>query len=99
MPMKFIAKFTESAKEDLKYFSARNQRLVIHGVRRYLQDNATTKSKKRKKLITNKIAAWELKLGSFRVFYNPNESGIVEIIAVGFKAHNELFIRGAKVEL
>ncbi len=97
--MKFDVQFTESAKDDLTYFSAREQRIIIAGLRRYLQDDASVESKKRKKLKTNEIAAWELKLGKHRVFYDIEEEGQVKIMAIGFKQHNELFIKGDKVEL
>jgi mRNA-degrading endonuclease RelE of RelBE toxin-antitoxin system len=97
--MKFDVQLTESAKDDLTYFSAREQRIIIDGLRRYLQDDAGAESKKRKKLKTNEIAAWELRLGKRRVFYDIEEEGRVKIMAIGFKEHNELFIKGGKVEL
>ncbi len=97
--MKFDVQLTENAKDDLTYFSAREQRIIIAGLRRYLQDDANVGSKRRKKLKTNEIAAWELKLGKHRVFYDIEAEGQVKIMAIGIKEHNELFIKGDKVEL
>ena len=50
---------------------------------------------------------WELRLGDFRVFYQverrpddaqEDDADKVLAIAIGHKEHNELFIRGGKVE-
>jgi hypothetical protein len=48
--------------------------------------------------LTNDLAAWELRLGKHRVFYNIEET-TVKIIAVGAKEHNKLFIKGKRAEL
>jgi mRNA-degrading endonuclease RelE of RelBE toxin-antitoxin system len=41
----------------------------------------------------------ELRIGAYRVFYDFEANNIVKIIAVGHKVHNNLYIRGKKVEL
>ena len=56
-------------------------------------------TRKRKQLRPNPIAPWELRLDRFRVFYSIEESGIVKVVAVECKEHNDLFIRGKKVQL
>jgi mRNA-degrading endonuclease RelE of RelBE toxin-antitoxin system len=66
--MRFVIQFRESVKNDLDYFSPREQRIILTGIRRNLSNDADGESKKRKKLRTNEIAAWELKLGRYRVF-------------------------------
>jgi mRNA-degrading endonuclease RelE of RelBE toxin-antitoxin system len=37
-------------------------------------------------------------VGKYRVLYDL-EDGIAKIVAVGYKEHNELFIRGREAEL
>lgn len=57
-------------------------------------------TRNRKKLRSNDIADWELRLGKFRVFYNvEDEVFIVSIETVGFKVGNLLFVRGEKRDL
>ncbi|MGH9855222.1 MAG: type II toxin-antitoxin system RelE family toxin [Blastocatellia bacterium] len=97
--MRFAIQFSESAKDDLNYFSAHEQRIILAGIRRNLSDDADGESKKRKKLRTNEIAAWELKLGKYRVFYDIGNGVTVKVIAIGYKDHNALFIKGERVEL
>jgi mRNA-degrading endonuclease RelE of RelBE toxin-antitoxin system len=97
--MRFVIQFPESVKDDLGYFSAREQKIILAGIRRNLGDDADGEGKKRKKLRTNEIAAWELKLGKYRVFYDIENGVTVKVIAIGYKDHNELFIKGERVEL
>jgi mRNA-degrading endonuclease RelE of RelBE toxin-antitoxin system len=61
--------------------------------------DADVESRKRKRLRPNPLAPWELRIGSYRVFYEIRERQHVRILAVGHKQHNEIFIRGRKVEL
>jgi mRNA-degrading endonuclease RelE of RelBE toxin-antitoxin system len=97
--MKSDIQFTESAKDDLKSIPAHDRTMILESIRRYLQVDATVESKKRKRLRTNELAAWELRLGKYRVFYNVEDEAVVKIIAVGFKEHNELFVKGEKIDL
>jgi len=53
----------------------------------------------RKKLRPNPLAPWELKVSKYRVFYEVSQPQIVKIVAAGYKEHNDLFIRGKKVQL
>lgn len=46
----------------------------------------------------NLVAVWELREGVYRVFYALEEQQ-VKIVAVGYKEHNQLYIRGKKVTL
>jgi len=61
--------------------------------------DADVESKRRKQLRPNPIAPWELRVGNHRVFYEVKPEGLVRVLAVGHKVHNELFIRAKKVEL
>jgi mRNA-degrading endonuclease RelE of RelBE toxin-antitoxin system len=45
------------------------------------------------------LARWELRIGDFRVFYEVEGGATAAVLAVGVKEHNELFVRGRKVEL
>ena len=70
--------------------------------------DAEVQTKRKKPLQSNPIAPWELRLDKFRVFYFIEEGSTekietrpksVKVVAVGHKEHNELFIRGKKVQL
>ena len=71
----------------------------MDAIRLHLQIYANAPSKRRKQLAENLIAPWELRVGKYRVFYQLENGAIVKIVAVGYKEHNDLFIRGERVEL
>jgi mRNA-degrading endonuclease RelE of RelBE toxin-antitoxin system len=50
----------------------------------------------------NELSDWELRVQTFRVFYDvvtEEERQVVKIKAVGHKEHNTLFIGGKEVQL
>jgi mRNA-degrading endonuclease RelE of RelBE toxin-antitoxin system len=54
----------------------------------------------RKPLRPNPIAAWGVSLDEYRVFYDVDvDNRVVTVRAVGYKDHNELIVRGVKVEI
>ena len=97
--MTFTIIITPSAQADIKWFKAFEQRIILNAIRLYLPSNADEESNRRKKLSVNPVAPWELKEGVYRVFYAIMEEQQVKILAVGYKEHNQLYIRGRKVTL
>jgi len=96
--MKFWITFTPGANEDMKHLTSFEQRLVIAAIKSYLQTDANVESRRRKNLRPNELALWELRAGKYRVFYDL-ENETVKIVAIGYKEHNDLFIRGRRVKL
>ncbi len=97
--MRFHINFTPDAEDDLEYFKAYEQRIIIDAIKQYLYEDANQESGRRKKLQPNPLAPWELKVENYHVFYDFEEVSIVWINAIGYKRHNDLFIRGQKVKL
>jgi len=97
--MPFQVALTPRAEADLGYFKRFEQRAIIDAVRRFLMNDADVESQHRKKLRPNLLSPWELRIGKYRVFYDVVEATTVKIIAIGHKEHNDLFIRGQRVEL
>jgi len=97
--MKFEIKFTPGSEKDLAYFKKYEQKIIISGIKKYLSDDANVETNRKKQLRPNELAPWELRIGNYRVFYDIEETNLVKIIAIGLKVHNELFIRGKRVEL
>lgn len=96
--MAFQVEFTPSAGADLTYFKAADQRAITQAIRVHLSIEAHIETRRRKRLNANPVAPWELRVGDHRVFYEI-EGTTVTILAIGVKQHNDLFIRGRKVEL
>lgn len=96
----FELDFTESAIEDLRYFRKTEQNLILDNVEQQLLQEPLEITKNRKPLRPNDISAWELRIDKYRVFYDVNvEDNLVIIKAVGWKEHNQLFIRGKELNL
>jgi mRNA interferase RelE/StbE len=97
--MRFSIRLTPSADEDLAYYKVREQRIILDAIEKFLQSDGDVKTKRRKQLRPNPLAPWELRIGDYRVFYEIVDQALVRVLAVGHKVHNELFIRGQKVQL
>jgi mRNA interferase RelE/StbE len=97
--MKFEVKLVPSADEDLNFYGTRDQRVILDAVEEFLELDADVESKRRQPLRPNLLAPWELRVGDYRVFYEITAERLVRVLAVGHKVHNELFIRGRKVEI
>lgn len=97
--MKFDVKLVESADKDLDHYKAYEQQFIIKSVYKFLEVDANIETRKRKQLRPNPIAPWELRIGKYRVFYEIKEERLARVLAIGHKEHNELFIRGQRVEI
>jgi mRNA-degrading endonuclease RelE of RelBE toxin-antitoxin system len=96
--MKFSIRLTESAIEDLDYFRKNERQIISEGIALFLTHNANVETRRWKPLRPNRLAPWELRIDEYRVFYQVKEEE-VKVVAVGHKEHNDLYIRGKKVEL
>jgi len=97
--MKFDFTLVPSADEDLAYYKVREQRIILDAIGEFLGIDADVESKRRKQLRPNPLAPWELRMGDYRVFYEIRPEGVVRVLAVGHKVHNELFIRGQRADI
>ena len=84
----------------MKYLIKAKQTDVLDEIEKQLRYEPTAETKNRKALRQTEIATRELRIGDVRVFYNVYEAeNVINVVAVGWKEHNELFIRGEKVRL
>jgi mRNA-degrading endonuclease RelE of RelBE toxin-antitoxin system len=94
-------RFAESAAQQFLEFNARDRRSMLDQIKQQLQYEPFTERKNRKRLRPNPFAPWELRIGRFRVFYELDavDSDLVNVLAVGIKKGNRLFIAGKEVRL
>ena len=97
--MKFQVRLVPSAEKDLDYYRIHEQKIILDGITKFLETDANVETKRRKQLRPNPVAPWELKMGDYRVFYEVSEAAVVRVLAIGHKRHNELLIRGQRVEI
>jgi mRNA-degrading endonuclease RelE of RelBE toxin-antitoxin system len=99
VPYRF--QFAESAEGHLAQLTARQQSIVLEAVKVQLRFEPLRETRKRKQLRPNPFAPWELRLGALRVFYevDPEEADLVNILAVGIKRGNRLFVAGKEIRI
>jgi mRNA-degrading endonuclease RelE of RelBE toxin-antitoxin system len=96
----FRIELTEQARADLFFYAVPERKMILEGIRGQLSHQPLVETKNRKPLRPNPIAAWELRIGRFRVFYEGDPvARRVMVQAVGNKEHNKLFVRGNEVKL
>jgi len=96
---RFTITFLDTAEDDLAWFRPSERKTVYDAIMRILSTDPETESKKRRRLRPNPIAPWELRIGEYRVFYEVVGARKVRILAIGYKEHSDLFIRGERVQL
>jgi mRNA-degrading endonuclease RelE of RelBE toxin-antitoxin system len=96
----FRIELTIDAEEDLSFYRPFEQRIVVTAVRDQLSQEPMVETRNRKSLRENPLARWELRVGKYRVFYDPDEGRkIVTVVSIGHKIQNRLIIRGKEVQL
>lgn len=97
---KYQINFSQDAWVDLEFFTARERKIIIEGIKQQLSYQPAIETSKKKKLRNNLIAPWELKIGVYRAFYAVMENIVtVTIVSVGYKEHNVLYVRGREVRI
>jgi mRNA-degrading endonuclease RelE of RelBE toxin-antitoxin system len=96
----FEVVFTESAVADVRFLKKAEQNVVFDAIEQQLAKEPLVQTRNRKPLRPNDLSSWEARVGSYRVFYDVDESNQkITIKAVGWKEHNRLFIRGKEYQL
>ena len=99
--MAYEIEFSQSALRHLQGFSAANRSIILGAIERHLVYEPLTATRNRKPMRPNPLAAWELRIGNLRVFYEvpKDEPEQVHILAIGWKDGNRLLIEGEEIIL
>jgi mRNA-degrading endonuclease RelE of RelBE toxin-antitoxin system len=96
----YTIEFAPEALEDLLSFRKFEQQKIVSGIDDQLKHEPTVETRNRFRMRPNEVAAWELRIEQFRVFYNVEQIvQIVRIEVIGFKSGNQLFVRGRRRSL
>ena len=91
---------TPEAIDDLHALKKRERQIIFQGIEDQLQHQPAQETRNRKRLRPTQLAEWELRVERYRVFYDVNEAtGIVKVVAVGFKQGNRLYIQNEEHRL
>jgi mRNA-degrading endonuclease RelE of RelBE toxin-antitoxin system len=85
---------THDALRDLRKFKKFEQNIIFEAIQTQLVHEPLTETRNRFRREPPDIAAWELRIGIFRVFYNVDRLiQVVCIIRVGEKPNNTVLFR------
>jgi mRNA-degrading endonuclease RelE of RelBE toxin-antitoxin system len=93
-------RYVPTALEHLRELSARERATVLDTVDDQLRHQPAVATRIRKPMRPDSLAAWELRIGDLRVFYDvhlpeaDDEDAGVVVLAVGRKVGNRLWIGG-----
>ena len=96
----FTIEFTERAYRHLEAFRRFDRNRILDNIKEQLRYSPHEGTRNRKCLRQNPLADWELRVGSYRVFYDIDETEqLVRILAIGVKERDKLIIEDEEVTL
>ena len=92
--------FAAAVEGHLKALPVRDRRIVLDGIEELLASQPGLETRNRKPMRPNDLATWELRLGDLRVYYRiADAERVVEVVAVGAKRREQIWIGGERIEL
>lgn len=100
--VRYRVRYTEAAIDCLRRLTARQQQIVTDAADDQLAHEPTEETRNRHPMRAGGPAAWELRIGNLRVYYDVSEEpeGLVTINLVALKLRNRVIVPGlGEVEL
>lgn len=96
----FRIEFTSDALSDLEALRKYDQQRVVRELQEQVTHEPAAETRRRKRLRPNRLAEWELRVGTFRVFYDvESDMNIVRVVAIAVKTGSRLFVHGEEFDL
>ncbi|MBI4603994.1 MAG: hypothetical protein HY721_18720 [Planctomycetes bacterium] len=98
--MPYEISVSDEAMYHLRELSAGERSMILRRVQTVLRDAPCQVSRNLKALRPNPLARYELRVGDFRVFFDPDvDVRVVRVLAVGRKEGSRLYVGGEEIEL
>ena len=98
--MSYRIEYSREAIRHLRQLTARERSIGIDTVDQQLTHEPTVETQNRKEMLPNDLASWELRIGDLRVYYEVLEAEqLVNVVAIGLKRRNRVFIGGVERQL
>lgn len=97
----YSIEYARRTEDQLRVLTARQRAIVVGAIRQQLIHQPTLETRNRKLMLPNPLAPWELRIGEFRVYYQVQDSPerLVQVLAIGIKRRDQVWIGGRVVEL
>lgn len=100
MAKSFQILLTDGAGADLAWFEPFGRRRIFDGMEVHLRFEPTAGSRRIKPMHPNPVAAWELRLGDYRILYDVDDDPpVVTVQVIGEKRGNRLIVQGQEYTL
>ncbi|MBI3324054.1 MAG: hypothetical protein HYZ92_02125 [Candidatus Omnitrophica bacterium] len=101
MRLTYRLEYSRKTERHLRALTARQRAVVFDAVNAQFAHQPTVETKNRKSMRVNPVAPWELRIGDLRVYYRVQEEPeqLVQVLAVGVKQRNRVWIAGEVIEL
>ncbi len=98
---RYAIRYAECTWTHLRALTARDRAIVLDAVDERLSFEPTQQTRHRKRMDENSLeAGFELRVGDLRVYYDVDErERVVNVLAIGLKDRNRVWIGGEEVEL
>jgi mRNA-degrading endonuclease RelE of RelBE toxin-antitoxin system len=99
--MPYRIEYSPETEEHLRALTARQRAIVLDAIEEQLGQRPTEETRNRKPMRLNPFAAWELRIGSLRVYYQVEDDPepTVVVLAIGVKLRNRVRIGREVIEL
>lgn len=99
--MVYRIQYSPDAEQHLRHLTARQRATVFDNVDEQLSYEPTIGTRSRRRMRSNPVATWELRIKKIRVYYDIEEvpGPTVLIRAIGLKERNRVRIGGKVVQL
>jgi mRNA-degrading endonuclease RelE of RelBE toxin-antitoxin system len=100
--VRYRIEYSPEAVDHLEFFTAREQAIILNAVDRQLANEPLKETRNRKPMRPNPIAPRELRIGTFRVYYDVVDEAsepMVLILAIGVKQRNRIRIGDEEIAL
>ena len=99
--MAYRIRFGASAEEHFAELTAGQRAIVLEAVKLQLRHEPLRETRNRKPLRPNPLAPCELRAGALRVLYevDTEEADVVNILTIGIKRGNRLFVGGEEMRI
>jgi mRNA-degrading endonuclease RelE of RelBE toxin-antitoxin system len=96
----FTIDLSDDSLDELRQFRKRDSTTIVDEIERQLTYQPDVETRNRKPLRAHRLGEWELRVDTFRVFYDiDTQTKTVLVKAVGVKIGNKLFLRGKEFPL
>lgn len=99
--MPYTIEYAPDVVSQFQVLTVRQRRMLLDAIEVQLTHQPGIETRNRKRMRPNALAPWELRVDNLRVYYDVIEKldSVVQVLAVGIKVRNRVFIGGKEFDI